>query len=806
MVLNMNRLAIGFVSAVLLVGTARAESRELAHASKAGARGVYALAMSNDAFTGKIGGEVGLSLPDGKRLQVKTERVERDEVNHVTTMVGHHSTLGAPYDAVISYSDDRRSVFGVIYDKAGSYRIETAPNGAVTLTDISAAGLIPVAIDNDVVTPRAPAQRLARAVGAPAAPIALQGAALQAETPSSTASTIDLSVVYSTSLGIQLGEANVPTKIANLIALANQALKNSQVSASFRLVGLHEVAYADNDINIASDDLDHFRADFAAARAWRESDAADLVTFIRPYNSAYSPTICGRGVLGGTQSYDEQWGAIAVTSVVDVGSSCDDLTLAHELGHNLGAQHDFAHATYAGAYPYSYGYGVEGQWGDVMSYLYPRLPVYSNPNLTSCDGQPCGTATSNVAQTFNLTAPVVATYRQSKQSDPGTVSIAGLVLNQFGQSVWPAGLTVGASDPHVYCIADAASNPDFTYYTCEAPAGTAATISVSVNNSLDPAATQTVSLPASGGATQNLTFTLKHAAPMFNANIALVDESGQPVISSQLDMSGVICTPTMNGFTCPIQGGTTGLLGIYDRTGTYWDSPNPMYARMGANQSWTFTRHPGHLSMVAIQGDLESTDGARLFVSSDMRVSASSNGASCTTVNIDATFTCFAPAGSSGKISVADSSGHIWTTASLSYANVSSIGTPFARLVAGPGSASVSGGSGALGPKSARWITPVVSAATEDAGKSKLVYVAAAVPNTTGLFFLTQSGWTYWTGGPLPVYYSTQSDTDLFASIGSSDQSLDLSGLGGTVVFMGVAPSEADLLREHKYTAVYAVE
>ncbi|HEV8292287.1 MAG TPA: M12 family metallo-peptidase, partial [Tepidisphaeraceae bacterium] len=89
-------------------------------------------------------------------------------------------------------------------------------------------------------------------------------------------------------------------------------------------------------------------------------------------------------------------------------------TLAHELGHNLGASHDKANAGGAGATSYAYGWRFTAQgvlYHDIMAYSPGQtIPYFSNPRVTY-KGVPTGTATADNARTITFTAPYVAKYR-----------------------------------------------------------------------------------------------------------------------------------------------------------------------------------------------------------------------------------------------------------------------------------------------------------------------------------------------------------------------------------------------------------
>ena len=101
--------------------------------------------------------------------------------------------------------------------------------------------------------------------------------------------------------------------------------------------------------------------------------------------------------------------------VVDGKYYCDERSFAHELGHNMGCDHDRDHASNYHAYPYSYGYDVKGKFGTIMSYDGPKITYFSNPKVTyqgRRTGKPARKPdAADNARTINNPRTIVANFK-----------------------------------------------------------------------------------------------------------------------------------------------------------------------------------------------------------------------------------------------------------------------------------------------------------------------------------------------------------------------------------------------------------
>ncbi|HET6927569.1 MAG TPA: M12 family metallo-peptidase [Hyphomicrobiaceae bacterium] len=102
-------------------------------------------------------------------------------------------------------------------------------------------------------------------------------------------------------------------------------------------------------------------------------------------------------------------------AVVHHECAATSYTLAHEVGHLIGARHDLNLDKNMTPFPYGHGYVNGTKWRDIMSYKEscggcPRLPVWSSP-FVKVKGEPAGTPDLDNARVIVEQAARVAAFR-----------------------------------------------------------------------------------------------------------------------------------------------------------------------------------------------------------------------------------------------------------------------------------------------------------------------------------------------------------------------------------------------------------
>ncbi len=243
-----------------------------------------------------------------------------------------------------------------------------------------------------------------------------------------SATQIDLLILYDTySKNYFSGDPN--TAMINWVNQINAAYAASQVDIQLRLVGvrLNDEVGADQGAV-----LGNLRVD-SAVIALRDQLGADFVSQVHQTGS------CGIGYV----AVDKNW----TWNVVSPG--CGPMTMAHEMGHNMGLNHSRRQGDTTGTrYRYGVGYGVDSSFVTIMAYSQsfnnaPRQNLFSNPNLT-CKGLPCGVPEGQdqeayAAKAIHNVRDEMAAFRTSTTVTSGPVK----VYQHCSYGGYSAGLTVG---------------------------------------------------------------------------------------------------------------------------------------------------------------------------------------------------------------------------------------------------------------------------------------------------------------------------------------------------------------------------
>lgn len=350
-------------------------------------------------------------------------------------------------DRVVTHRDGRRSWYGRVEGVAGGDAIFVVNSGMVT-------GNVRVGLRMFQVVPACEGIHEVREIDQSAFqdeawPLHPEQRGEDVGIEPTQAASPDIGVMVAYTSAAAGAVADIQSRIQLGIDETNTEYANSGIAQRVYLAGTYQVDYAESG-NSATD-LSRLQAVadgyMDEVHTMRDMYGADIVSL---WVNALDA--CGRGYLMTSVSSSFASNAFNVTKL-----SCATgyYSFGHEMGHNMGARHDWFVDSGTSPFEYAHGYAYPpGAWRTVMAYndkcaassvTCTRVPHFSNPDVTY-SGAPTGIAQGNPepadnAQTLDNTAGTVAAFR----SPPGGCSY---VLYATGASFGSAG---GAGTFKVLC-------------------------------------------------------------------------------------------------------------------------------------------------------------------------------------------------------------------------------------------------------------------------------------------------------------------------------------------------------------------
>jgi peptidyl-Asp metalloendopeptidase len=406
-------------------------------------------------------GGMDVEVPGEAPVRLKYERhIEHEDGNW--TWIGRVAGSAPGTEAILTFGE--RAVFAVIPHGSGeALRITMAHGRAWLVKPLEASPRYERNSSHDD-----------SRSGMAAAEASAVAAAATSDGNTAGVVTVDLALGYTNGFAERLGgQSQALTRMNHLVDVANETYANSAVNGRLRLVSTVQVEYPDATTNrSALFELTGVSCSSApggqlpdggvnctqVARpaslqpliSARNESGADVVALVRKFESPENGSCGYAWLLGNSQTpilaTNAGFGMAVIsdtsgTQFPDGGATCREESLAHELGHTMGLQHDAQIAQGTddsngdgmlldpeeyGRYPYSFGYVAPASAGNFYTVMANRrvgvssMRVFSNPRLTTCNGFACGVAgESDNAGALARTMPFVAAFLPSRDLSAG---------------------------------------------------------------------------------------------------------------------------------------------------------------------------------------------------------------------------------------------------------------------------------------------------------------------------------------------------------------------------------------------------